>query len=95
MINLLEFAAVWERALFVALAATNAWGVPGSAHVRTDVVQPHENKQHLIWSPPFHMARRAGLTNHDVWFSQTISPAAVSSEPTGIGALRRRHGSYN
>ncbi|WP_157653988.1 hypothetical protein [Burkholderia ubonensis] len=95
MINLLEFAAVWERALFVALAATNAWGVPGSAHVRTDVVQPHENKQNLILLSLFHMTRRAGLKHRDVWFSQTISPAAVFSHPTGNGAWRRRHGSYN
>ncbi|KWK75993.1 hypothetical protein WM16_12760 [Burkholderia ubonensis] len=28
----------WERARLVALAATSAWGVPGPAHVRADVV---------------------------------------------------------
>ncbi|WP_157659694.1 hypothetical protein [Burkholderia ubonensis] len=91
MIYLLEFAAVWERALFVALAATNAWGVPGSAHVRTDVVQPHENKQHLIWLPPFHMTRRAGLKNHDVWFSQTISPRLflLTQQEKGVAPAAR------
>ncbi|WP_124594141.1 hypothetical protein [Burkholderia ubonensis] len=36
-LHLVEFAAVWEKARFVALAATNAWGVPGSAHTHTDV----------------------------------------------------------